>query len=678
MPTPIDYTKNKQFEVHHLSGKYSGIQFVDDKEIDPNGSQTPKDRSFSYWGNAWKTFIKLFQGNIFYNAVGNLSLNAGEEVHLTAHNKQETTSGGSAFYNKGETVRNHGELTEEDKANMAQMQEYLEQIHQKSLDAIKNTKGEEVVCPNCAQQHLADDKSDNFTIIFDKLRGLLDNFPYLQGPFAVLRTIVMKVYVPLLGVKTNIGLNEGKGCGPGCEAGIKEGMSLKVQASEKAVKEEMDKLSEKMNALTASMKPVSTSAQIHAHNEIHFYGNPTAKPPAVKPYVESGPHHSLPMNLRPASTLKNKLRVSTEGNCKVVMYHPAPQPPYGNLMIQVQNNLKITSGNNGTEILSLGEIAIKGGSVHINGSEGEVSLTSKNLTTIGGGNVLIAADNKGGDTGVCIDSKHTYVRGSFNVNGDSAMLGSLTIDGALSVPYINCPTMAAPVTLNGSSKFCTHGAAWEVEGLGLKSENFSLDLVTKYLFQPTLIMTKSGITDIITEAYNLILLALTIEIIPTGIYLGFCANAAGPGVSWGWMFNFTHAHGLPVSDHTHEAPVPKGSYYKTLAGAGAQRVAGNPAPTPAPTSGCWPSPHPRALGGGCGGGGLYSKVRNQKYGIDSEDALNGGNFVTATPVRNPDGSLIPTPDLTYRVVNDNGADAIIDKNTGKVIGRVPVENCVTD
>jgi len=672
MPAPIDYTKNKEFQVHHTSGRYSGIQFVDDKQIDPNGSQTPKDRSFSIWQNSWKTFIKIFQTNIFASAGGNISLNAGEDFHVTGHNKQETTSGGSAFYNKGETTHNHGEMTDDEKAKMKEYHGYLDQITQKAQDAIKNTPGEKVDCPNCAQQHLLDDKSDQWVVILDYVRRVVDNFPYLTFPFAVLRTLIMKVYVPLLGQKSNIGLNGGKGCGPGCEAGTKEGMSLKMQAGEQAVKDEMTRLSDSMNKLTASLKNSSATAKVHKDSEIHIYGDPTAGPPKTKPYIEAGPHHSLPMNLRVSDTYRNKMRVTTEGNCKVVVYQPPLHSPFGNLMMQIQNNLKITTGNAGMDLMSTGEIQIKGGSLHMNASEGELSMTSKNLTTIGGANVLIAADNKSGDTGVCIDSKHTYVRGAFNVNGDTAMLGALSIDGPLSVPYINCPTMAAPSTLNGTSKFASHHANWEEFGTAINALCFEKDLITKFLFQPSLLLTGSGLTEIIMEAYNLIMMALFIEILPTGIFIG---GGVGLGVTAcaGLVWNFTHNHTEAPGDHTHETAVPKGGSWKTLAGAGQQRVAGNPAPTPAPTSGTWPSPGPRSQGGGCGGGGLFQKVRNQKYGIDNEDAFNGGNFVTTTAVRNPDGSLYPPPDLTHRVVTDTGIPPlsakipVVDPGDGHII-----------
>jgi hypothetical protein len=656
MPDLIKTTEQSQQTVNAIQARDSGMQFVDSKIKNSAGSQTPDDRSYSIWQNSWTTLIKIFQGNIFLKGHGNVSINAGHDVHITGHNKQETTTGGSAVFNKGEKTQINGEITDDQKKKIQEYHDHLDSITQKSQDAIKNTAAEKVVCPNCAQKHLADDKSDNWATILDSIRQATDNIPYLKGPVAVLRTIITKVYVPLLGSFSNLSLNNGKGCGPGCEAGFKEGMSQKLQAGEAAVKSEMEKLSEKMNKLTASMPSNTSGAIIHAHGEHHIYGSPTGVP-KTSPYITMSAHHSLPMNLRVSDALRNKLRVTTEGNCKVIVYQPPLSSPFGNLMMNIQNNLKITTGNAGMDLLSTGEIAIKGGSVHINGSQGEVSLTSKNLTTIGGGNVLIAADNKSGDTGVCIDSKHTYVRGAFNVNGDTAMLGGLSVDGALSVNYINCPAMPAPSTMNGASDFVTHGANWIGVGVGLNSANLKKKTL-EYALQPSLLMTPVGITDMFMEVYNLIRMAIPIELTPTGIFKGVAITAgfgASAGVCFGLVWNFTHNHTVAPNDHTHETPVPNGGYWKKAAGAGQARVAGNPSPTPAPTTGNYLRPAPRVWGGGCGGGGLYSKVRNLNYNIDIDDAFNGGNYVTTTTVRNSDGSIYPAPDLTYRYVKDDSS-----------------------
>jgi hypothetical protein len=672
MPFSNETSTNAQKSTTAVQGPESGVQFVENKSVDPNGSQLLTDRCFAAIQNSWKSLVKIFQGNVFIKGHGNVSINAGHDVHVTAQNKQETTYGSNNTYNRGGGNTVKGELSKEHSKQVDEYTQHLESIDKAKMDAMKATKAEKVVCANCNQVHLVDDKSDNWSIILDEVRKKIDGMPYLQGPFSVLRWLVQKVYVALHGTKSNIDLNMGKGCGPGCDAGLRDGLSLKFQAGEEAAKKEMERLSETMNKLTANMPSNSSGAEVHALGYAFVFGQPSV--PKNVPYQNHGDYHQLAMNLRVSDALRNKLRVTTEGNCKRIVYHPPESSPFGNLLINIQNNFKITSGNNGMDFISTGEIAIKGGSVHINGSQGEVSLTSGNLTTIGGANVLISADNKSGESGVHIDSKRTYIGGSFNVNGDSAMLGSLRVDGALSVDYINCPTMAAPSTINGNDNFVTHHSNWQYVAGGLNGANLALKLGTKFALQPWMLMLPTGILELFLEHYNIAMMSLPIEILPTGVFWGY-SWGVGVGTCAGWIWNYPHNHTRTPEEHGHETPVPNGGYWRKSSGAGQANTAGNPAPTPIPTSGTYPKPGPRTWGGGCGGGGLYSKVRNQKYGINSDDAFNGGNYVTTTVVRNADGSIYPTPDLTYRYVKDNGSNATVDTNTGTVSYPLTGINC---
>ena len=672
MPAPKNTTKTEG-SVTAIQTDTGGVQVVTNKIKDFNGYGII-DKSYLLLQNSWKTFIKIFHGNIYLSGKDNISINAGQDVHITGHNIQATFSGGKGSYTKGTTVDIKGVFSEEESAKRKQLSALLDTVTKASQEAMKNTAAEKVVCANCAQTHLVDDKSDNWSIVLGEVDKRTRGIPYLQGPFAVLRWLINHVYVALLGSKTNLALNNGKGCGPGCEAGLRDGMSQKLQAGDNAAKEQMDKIADEVNKLTADMASSSASVIPHKDEEHHIYGD--IETPQTSCYVELGNHHSFPMNLRVSDALRSKLRVTTEGNCKVVTYQP-PKPKGGNLMINIQNNFKLSTGNAGMDILSTGEIAMKGGSVHINGSQGEVSLTSKNLTTIGGANVLIAADNKSGDSGVSIDAKSTYVRGAFNVNGDTAMLGGLTLDGALSVNYINCPSMRSPSTLNGDDNFVTHHANWQYSAGGLNASNLALKLGAKYLLQKDMLMLPTGILELFLEHYNLIMMTIPLEVLPTGCFWGWTVGGGfgvTAGTCAGWIWNYPHNHTVTSKEHTHETDVPNGGYWKKASGAGQARAAGNAAPTPAPTNGTFPRPGPRSWSGGCGGGGLYSKVRNQRYGINSDDAFNGGNYVTTTTVRNPDGSIYPPPDLTYRTVKDYGKGVKVS-TTGTVSYPLTGINC---
>jgi hypothetical protein len=649
---------------HIVGTEGSGFIFVDRIIKDPNGGM-PDDKSYSIWQNAYKTFTKIIKGNWIANATEDVIINAGNDVYISCHNKQETTTGGSAHYNKGTKVQIHGEMSQKDNDLVSKHNQLLQQVNTKAKEAIQNAEPEMVRCSNCAQKRLVDDKSDNWTTILNAIQRVVNNIPFLRGPFSAIKWLISKIYAVIPGEKTNLGLNNGKGCGPGCENGMRKGLANKFAAGEAAIKTEMDNISKEMDALAVQLSPMSDHADVKKDNYAIIVGDPknVAKD---APYIKHDKiHHEYPLNLRP-STLPNALRSTTEGAAPKVTHHPPVPSTYGNFLISVANNFKINAGASGVDILSIGEIAIKGGSVHINGSQGEVSLTSSNVTTIGGGNVVISANNKSGDTGVFVDSKHTFVRGAFNVSGDTALLGSLTVDGAVNAPHLICPSMAAPTTQGSADSFSSNAAAWWPLAAPLKAANIALKTLN-YGFEPSKLMTPVGLMDMAVEFIAQLRVLAPVDGV-TGQAFGWafvpipfvgvvpcpviCSPFSVPFV--GGVFNFPHVHDTTVGSHRHEVDVPAGSYYKRLAGAGAHRTAGNPAPTMAPINTTFPRPGPASWGGGCGGGGLYSKVRNQKYGINSDDAFNGGNFVTTTAVRNPDGSLYPPIDLTHRIVNDIG------------------------
>jgi hypothetical protein len=684
MADSINNTENKRTGSHGFSSQTAGIQFVDRIVKDPGGA-IPDDKSYTIWQNAWKTFTKMFKGTWAVNATEDVIINAGNEVHITCHNKQEITTGGDAQYIKGTKVQIHGEKSQKESDNITKHHELLQQVDKKVKETIENTEPEMVKCSNCAQKRLVDDKSDNWVTILNAIQRTVNNIPFLRGPFSAIKFLISKIYAVIPGEKTNLGLNNGKGCGPGCENGMRKGLANKFAAGEKAMKSEMDKISKEMDALAVELSPMSDHADVKKDTYAIIVGDPKNIAKDI-PYIKhKNLHHEYPLNARP-STLPNVLRSTTEGAAPKVTYHPPVPSTYGNFLISVANNFKINAGASGVDILSIGEIAIKGGSVHINGSQGEVSLTSSNVTTIGGGNVIISADNKSGDTGVFIDSKHTFVKGAFNVSGDTALMGSLTVDGAIQAPHLICPTMAAPTTQASSDSFSTNGAAWWPAAPVLKLANIGLKTIN-YGLEPSKLMTPVGILDMAVE---LIAKARTMAPVDglTGQAFGWalvpipfagivpcpvlCSPFTAPFL--GGVFNFPHVHDTTVGSHRHEVDVPAGSYYKKLVGAGAHRSAGNPAPTMAPANTTFPRPGPASWGGGCGGGGLYSKVRNQKYGINSDDAFNNGNFVITTPVRNPDGSLFPPPDLTHRVINDIGSGSTVDKS-GKVTLAPAVTGC---
>ena len=134
-------------------------------------------------------------GNITLSGHGNVTINATNEIHTTAHRIQTTTSDGNATYNQNGKTEINGNIDSDETAKNQQYTALLNQTYNASLNAIKSTPAEKVTCPNCAQQHLVDDKSDPWNIILDRIISTFSNIPWMQGPLGVLRFAVTKIYV---------------------------------------------------------------------------------------------------------------------------------------------------------------------------------------------------------------------------------------------------------------------------------------------------------------------------------------------------------------------------------------------------------------------------------------------------------------------------------------------------
>jgi hypothetical protein len=238
------------------------------------------------------------------------------------------------------------------------------------------------------------------------------------------------------------------------------------------------------------------------------------------------------------------------------------------------------------------------------------------------------------------------VHGSFNVRGDAAFKGHLTTDGAISCPYLIVPSMRSVSTASSSSKMKVEHANWHVSGATLAVANLVKDLVFRYIMSGY-IFSVAGIYALVVETYDTIMMAMTLELNITGICFGYAACVYGGGPFFGYVMNYVHNHGKCGDDHSHDVNVPKSSTWNTRKGWGQERMAGSSVPTPSPVNGDETSPGPRSKSGGCGGGGLYTKDRNERYKLNPLDPFNGLNRIAVPIKRNPDGTLNPLPKYSF-------------------------------
>jgi hypothetical protein len=203
-------TKNSETYKDGIQGRESGIQFFF-KTIKAKGSKVLIDKSYLLIQNSWQSLIKLFQGNIAVGAPNDININAGNNIHMSAQNVQITSSGKLSLHNKKGKVDIQGEFSDKDSENVKKYHDYLKNINNSVRNKIKNAQPEQTVCSNCAQQHLVDDKSDNWATIFEAIERVINILPFLRGPFDAIRWFMNHIYVATPGVKSNLGLNQGKG-----------------------------------------------------------------------------------------------------------------------------------------------------------------------------------------------------------------------------------------------------------------------------------------------------------------------------------------------------------------------------------------------------------------------------------------------------------------------------------
>lgn len=631
-------TKRAEEQTDQIGSEVGAIKFR--KQVSrKDDSRATKNDSFLLIQDWWGSLIRFWHNHIILRTPGDYTVNVGSNRYESVKgDDQKIVAGDRRRVTKGDEKK----LTQFGQKELDAAKE-LEKINRKVQDArVESAANNKIktACPVCGQAHLVDRMSDNFNAIIqtiEKYLGLV--IPYKCFPFDILALLLSALAAPFLSLTKNIGLR-GKGCGsPSCKEG-----QVEVPDLRKADKAGADVIkAERENISKYSRQLKSGGSKVEAHKTDLMIKVGLVKNEA-NPYKEVG-HHTFPMRFVPAEKKPDVLVYDSKGSTKRILFLP-PQRTQGSLMWDVANNFTVNAGSPGIDFQTSGQLTADTGSLSLKAGTGEAYIGSNNVTTVKGKNVILDANDQSGDAGVLISAPHTMVQGSFNVRGDAAFKGHLTTDGPISVPHLIVPSMRTESTNNATSKFITEGANWQIPAIALRSANLLKDLVFRYAF-PGYISTGAGIVALTMEIFDQVMISKLLEPLPTGIYLGSCLNAAGPGISWGIVWNFTHNHTRAGEDHTHTVTSPKASYWNTRRGWGGERMAGSPIPTPAAAFGDSLSPGPKSKSGGaCGGGALWIKQRNENYG-QFGDPFAGGNFVPTPITRDPDGTINPQPQLSY-------------------------------
>jgi hypothetical protein len=637
------------------------LEMKSNVKVDSNGSLIHDDRSYVLLQDKFKSLIQFIGGTITLKATSDLCIAAGQNFWLTVTNDAQFVYGGDKHeYIKGDHSKQFGQQNDKQRKAAKALQKLTSAIDKKKVDTITQHPGEDMICPTCKQKFL----TDRAQAITDKAFKTLKKYlPHCSDSLDVFQKYINMLVVPFLSPESNISLNGGKGCGsPGCKNGIVKSKQSSVQAGNDAAMQaynsSKDEIAAQQKAMGAGGSNVQSFAgDVHVKLGVHNDA----------PVFSLGEHDTKPFGFLNANGGRG-FRYDSKGNCKMVIYSPCMINP-GSLFYEVGNKMTLKAGAPGIDILTNGMFDVKAGGICVNATDGEAVLTSQNKTTIKGKNVIIDAKDRSGDSGVLIEADSTMVKGKFNVAGDMALKGSLMMDGGLFVTHITCPGERIPTASSGSSHQVHSTANWNNPILpnGIKYNAF--DRAYKAIlrnpawFLTMAILHPSKIQTLAEETYSDACLDMVVDnaFLPTGyaMVLDYFTQTPlavetdfGPGIVIPAripIYNYTHNHGSPGDDHTHDYTAHVGHNHGNATASRAARPDPSHVPTPAKPTGMGAKPGHKTMGdlGSCGGGGAFGRVnkatsaRNANYGINGNPY--NGNYVDAVAEFNPDGSLKVTP-----------------------------------
>lgn len=652
MPSPKKVNKKDQnVDTHKIQfGGAGGIQSIDNVSLGRDGSKIPAYKDVVELYHRTGSHLRMATGATLLWSHGDMAIDADGDLSLSSKgDKQDVVLGNNRVYTHGDSVILTGVQLKEQREAARQLQETINRIEKTKVDKIKSTKGTDVLCPTCEKEYLINKKSG----FVSRLTGFFRKFTIPYFGYAVDQALSLfgKAYSAKLDKTTGKAMLGGTCGNKGCKNGIIESAKGKLDAGNTAAVQEAERLSSTIDEHASKLKGgnytmVSTGDVILQSGLV---------PNNAEAFAEVG--YNTNEFMHELNTNRTYFAVSGAKNSKKVA-NTNPSMTVGNMNIIASNKLLLNAGSPGLEILTKGQGNLMFGGVSIVASDGELLLTSNNLTTIKGKNLVIDADDRSGTGGLEIRSRNTLVKGAFHVNGNSSSLGSVSIDGNLSAPFLITRSMRLQTTKSGSTKVIGNAANWAGTCQAMEVADRVVQVLNKYLMPGNLI-DPEAIFTLSLETWNSIWQATVVEFpTPTGIYFGGCANAAGLGVSWGYVWNWKHSHNLTPQAHTHDHTVPMGKYFDDRESWAQARTDASSIPTPANEVGDGETPGPKSNGGACGGGGFgfggpntfasQARIaRNARFGIIGEDAFGDNDFVNVVPKYDEEGNILPKENVKF-------------------------------
>jgi GH24 family phage-related lysozyme (muramidase) len=590
--------------------------------------------------------IDLSGANTTINATNDFQINAYGSAHFQSLESSRNIKG------VDNTVADQVEIkvgfTEKQNNQIYEAQEKLKNIlkeiqEEKIKDIESNaTKGEKVPCPLCSTSHAVDRASKFAKKVFSFTRTKLPYFSYAVDVLEFLTTVLV---IPFCSVVPGSALGE---CGnEECEDGMIPSPQKPIEDANKKAAEKLVSKQKEINELEKKLGSGGCYSVAALKDVVISAGGPMND---AKCYAKTT-NQSIPISLQTKKGSKETMRHESAKNLKNVPYIPPVEYPGGNILLKGGNAVKIIAGAPGIELNTIGKISLNCGSIEVLSADGQLLLGSKNHTTLSGKVVTISANDKTKGGGVNIDAPKMICKG-FSATGDVGIKGGARIDGELSIPYLNTVAQRMQCDDGMSPDQRIPFANWAMGAAQSNDLANTIRLALTHYSMPNALLILSNITKLAMQNYNTILTNTILEPSITGIYYGFCTNAAGPGVSWGYVQNFHHNHLEDPKPHHHDYIMPKGTYYNDIAGVNGSSVEPNEVPTRARKHGLGPEGGPKSLAGcgGFGGWGGSTGIKRAKlnsFGLDND--LNGFN-----------GTVINKNNIKYKYERDGTVNITVN------------------
>jgi len=655
------------------------------------GSSIQDDMSYVLLQDKYKSLVQLIGGGLTIKSNADLYIGAGQNLFTSIRGDSQTVAQGDKHsYVHGNETKQVGEATSKQVTAAKSLQDTTHDIDKKKVDTIKKEKGSQVPCPTCSSKILTDKDQCLIDKAFQIIRFTIPNLPY---PLEVIQKYLNMLITPFLSSEKVSSLNQGKGCGsPGCKNGMvyskKEAIQKANETAAKDLESKQKTLEKHQKDLgsggTHAMGPFMSDVAIHV-------GHPKSMNKA--PTTAEGENMTTPFGFLNSEEGKG-LFPHTKGNCKQVI-HTDPLINPGSLFLGVAQKFTLAVGSPGIDVHTTGKAQFNGAVTTIAATEGELTLMSKNLTTIKGKNIVIDGNDRSGDTGIRMEANNVMVAGALHVSGDTAIKGSLSLDGGLHCTHITAPGERVSTGPSNSSNSVHLGANWNNPTGALKAtlantKDYVVKTAGRDLFNTLSKNIFNGTTPMFTlamEAYDRAMLQVPVDNtgLPTGYAMTYFAPPGVPagsplmvnGIAFAMtkdgpapvtftntfvvpgqtlpIFTFPHNHGNAGDEHAHDYTSYHGHQVANAKTARATRPQPSHVPTPAKPTGMGSKPGHRSIGDLCipcinpfGNNGNEAAIsrRNSQYGLgpNDGDAYNG-NFVTADGVFDPDGNLIPPPNF---------------------------------